>query len=82
MQKFVEVDGCTIHTVAVVCNTLPMDILLGTDVAELDSLLRKRALLNEFRPLFSNKPGRTGLVKHCIDTGTAQPIRLPPYRIP
>ena len=35
-----EVDGCTIHTVAAVCNTLPMDVLLGTDVAELDSLLR------------------------------------------
>ena len=41
-----------------------------------------RALLNEFRPLFSNKPGRTGLVKHGIETGTARPIRLPPYRIP
>ncbi|KAL5481324.1 hypothetical protein EMCRGX_G021460 [Ephydatia muelleri] len=24
-----EVDGCTIHTVAAVCNTLPMDALLG-----------------------------------------------------
>ena len=36
-----EVDGCTIHTVAAVCNTLPMDVLLGTDVVELDSLLRK-----------------------------------------
>ena len=41
-----------------------------------------RALLNEFRTLFSNKPGRTGLVEHCIETGTARPIRLPPYRIP
>ena len=36
-----EVDGCTIHTLAAVCNTLPMDVLLGTDVAELDCLLRK-----------------------------------------
>ena len=36
-----EVDDCTIHTVAAVCNTLAMDVLLGTDVAELDSLLRK-----------------------------------------
>ena len=35
-----EVDGCTIKTVAAVCNTLPMDVLLGTDVAELDTLLR------------------------------------------
>ena len=39
-------------------------------------------LLNEFRPLFSNRPGRTGLVTHCIETGAARPIRLPPYRIP
>ena len=36
-----EVDGCTIHTLAAVCNTLPMDVLLGTDVAELDCLLER-----------------------------------------
>ena len=30
----------TVKTVAAVCNTLPMDVLLGTDVVELDKLLR------------------------------------------
>lgn len=37
----VEVDGCSIKTVVAVCDTLPMDVLLGTDVLELGSLLRK-----------------------------------------
>ena len=30
-----EVDGCTIITVAAVSDTLPMDVLLGTGVPEL-----------------------------------------------
>ena len=35
----VELDGCTIDTVTAVSDTLPMDVLLGTDVPELGRLL-------------------------------------------
>ena len=35
----VELDGCTIDMVAAVSDTLPMDVLLGTDVPELGRLL-------------------------------------------
>ena len=39
----------------------------------------------EFRDLFSSgltDMGRTGLVKHTIDTRDQRPIRLPPRRLP
>ena len=39
----------------------------------------------EFRDVFSSGPtdmGRTGLVKHTIDTGYQRPIWLPPCRLP
>ena len=37
----IEVDGCTISAVAAVSDTLPMDVLLGTDVPELGKLLSR-----------------------------------------
>ena len=43
------------------------------------------AAIYENRDLFSSGPtdmGRTGLVKHTIDTGDQRPIRLPPRRLP
>ena len=55
------------------------EVQMGEQLSEVQRQ-ELRALLNEFRTLFSNKPGRTGLVEHCIETGTARPIRLPPYR--
>ncbi len=39
----------------------------------------------EYRDVFSSGPtdmGRTGLVKHTIDTGDQRPIQLPPRRLP
>ncbi len=39
----------------------------------------------EHRDVFSSGPtdtGRTGLVKHKIDTGDQRPVRLPPRRLP
>lgn len=36
----------------------------------------------EFGDVMQGKPGRTSLVKHSIPTDSAQPVRLPPYRIP
>ncbi|EEC07564.1 hypothetical protein IscW_ISCW006652, partial [Ixodes scapularis] len=45
-----------------------------TQVAEL------RALVNEFRDCFADKPGRTSLVEHDIELTTDTPIRSRPYR--
>ncbi len=43
------------------------------------------AAIYEYRDVFSSSPtdmGRTGLVKHTIDTGDQRPIRLLPHRLP
>lgn len=39
-------------------------------------------LKEEFADVISDIPGKTELVEHRIETGDANPIRLPPYRIP
>ena len=39
-------------------------------------------MLDEFAATMSDTPGRTTLTEHHIETGTARPVRLPPYRIP
>ena len=39
-------------------------------------------LLKEFVDMLQDKPGRTTTVEHTIDTGTASPVCLPPYRMP
>ncbi|XP_061495907.1 uncharacterized protein LOC133390739 [Rhineura floridana] len=38
-------------------------------------------VLKTYRNLFSNKPGRTSIVIHSIDTGDHAPIRSVPYRV-
>ncbi len=54
-----------------------------------DLMMRQReelaAAIYEHRDVFSSGPvnmGRTGLVKHTIDTGDQRPVRLPPRRLP
>ena len=39
-------------------------------------------LLNEFQEVLQADPGRTNLVDRHIETGSANPVRLPPYRVP
>ncbi len=39
-------------------------------------------LIHDIPEVFADKPGRTKAAEHCIDTADAQPIRIPPYRIP
>ena len=34
------------------------------------------------KDVFDTKPGRTRLAEHRIETGSAKPIRQPPYRLP
>ena len=43
---------------------------------DLDSLMR------EFAQVLADTPGRTQFAEHCIETGSARPMRLPAYRIP
>ena len=39
-------------------------------------------LLDDFKDVFSNKPGLTNLASHSILAGAAHPVRQPPYRLP
>ncbi|KAL5517219.1 hypothetical protein EMCRGX_G002722 [Ephydatia muelleri] len=39
-------------------------------------------LKREFAQVLANTPGRTQFAEHCIETGSARPVRLPAYRIP
>ncbi|BHF62451.1 hypothetical protein SprV_0200543300 [Sparganum proliferum] len=42
-------------------------------------------LVSEFKDIFDwdgKSTGRTGVTEHCIDTGDARPIRVPPRRLP
>ena len=49
------------------------DLLLPEQRREMEELL------HEFSGVLSNKPGRTQLAVHCIDTGTTRPVKLSPY---
>ena len=40
------------------------------------------SLLQTFTSVLNEKPGRTSVTEHRIITDQAQPVRLPPYRIP
>eukprot|EP00731_Ephydatia_muelleri_P021055 Em0013g782a len=40
------------------------------------------SLMSEFAQVLANTPGRTQFAEHCIETGSARPVRLPAYRIP
>lgn len=41
-----------------------------------------QTLLEDYRDTIQSKPGRTTMIEHGIDTGSARAIRLPPYRLP
>ena len=41
-----------------------------------------RHLLEQYKDTLHDKPGRTRVAEHVIDTGTAKPVKLPPYRLP
>ena len=39
-------------------------------------------LLAQFSDVLSDDPGKTHVISHCIDTGTAALVRQWPYRLP
>ena len=51
---------------------------------DLDEQQRKglSSLLAEFSDVLSDDPGKSRVIDHCIDTGTATPVRQQPYRLP
>ena len=62
--------------------TVPLDFT-STNLDE-HQLSELKSLIAEYRAIFALKPeelGRTGLVKHRIDTGDNPPIRQRPYRV-
>ena len=54
---------------------------IGDQLAETQRA-QLRNLLDNFRDVLSNEPGRTTIAEHSIETGNANPVRLQPYRIP
>ena len=45
-------------------------------------LLQLQQVLAEYSQVLQNQPGHTSLTEYKIETGTARPVRLPPYRLP
>jgi hypothetical protein len=41
-----------------------------------------QGILTEYNNVFSSNPGATQLAEHWIKTGSAKPVRQPPYRLP
>ena len=41
-----------------------------------------RLLVEEFSGVFQNTSGSSEILEHRIPTGTSNPVRLPPYRVP
>jgi len=47
-----------------------------------DQCRELRLLMKKYSDVFDNKPGSTTLAEHRIETGSAKPVRQPPYRLP
>ena len=41
-----------------------------------------QGVLEVFSDVLMDKPGRTSVIEHASETGSAQPVRLSPYRLP
>ena len=55
--------------------------VIGEQLTE-EQVLKLQQILKEFDQVLQNQPGQTGLAEHKIETGSARPVRLPPYRLP
>ena len=80
------------HTVAVLCDddpdfdlcSIPQFLPKGTTTCALPSNCSPTymSIVKEYKSLFSSIPGQTEAIEHHIPTGEAQPIRVPPRRVP
>ena len=65
-------------------NTSPIPVDLSSTNLTEEQKVQLQSLLSEYRDIFALTPeelGRTGLVKHRIDTGDHPPLRQRPYRV-
>lgn len=66
---------------------IPEVDLKGNDIEEVQVMenltpqqgLQLKNQLQQFKPLFSQVPGKTNILKHHIETGDHEPIRVSPY---
>jgi len=56
-------------------STLTESRLAGRLSQDLRAILR--GVLEVFSDVFHDKPGRISVIEHAIETGSAQPVRLP-----
>ncbi|KAL5502415.1 hypothetical protein EMCRGX_G009185 [Ephydatia muelleri] len=56
--------------------------LLTLPYFKADREVLRELLQGRFAQVFSNKPGKTSLSEHRIETESSKPVRLPPYRLP
>ena len=64
-----------------------LQVLLDRSSGELETkqLSARRQVIWNFQSVFSSGPndlGRTGVIRHKIDTGDNKPVKLPPRRVP
>ena len=52
------------------------------DQLSMSQRCESQKLLDEFTDVLKDKPGRTTIVEHTINTDMANPVCLPPYRVP
>ena len=82
-------EDASVPTDQVYAEPLPLHLqeLLDRSCSCLDekATLRVRRLIWEYQTVFSSGPndlGRTGIIKHRIDTQGERPVKLPPRKIP
>lgn len=64
--------------------SIPQFLPKGTTICALPSNCSPTymSIVKEYKSLFSSIPGQTEAIEHHIPTGEAQPIRVPPRRVP
>ena len=55
--------------------------MIGNQLSN-EQVIQLQQVLVEFSHVLQNQPGWTRLAEHKIETGSARPVRLPPYRLP
>ena len=59
-----------------------IELVMGEHLSTAKRTELRKLLTTEYADVLQNKPGRTSLTQHTVHTDTAQPTRLPPYRLP
>ena len=57
------------------------DLIIGDSDLDSERIVQLKNLLLRYPSCLNNKPGRTSLTQHHIDTGTSKPIKLRPCRV-